>query len=262
MGTVRLAVKDLVSMGSIVTVGDPATDADGEPVRRGAAWLLIQVGAAALILGLALLVRAALGGGSGTVPLWIWVPALLLVLPFVGHVFARPVRLVAGAAKGYRLGRLGRAGRRPAGLHLEHADDLRGRCDRSPGGGCNSGESVARRSGVPALDAVATAVKAYAGSAPVTRASGRNTVIIRRQVKNNRLAAVGFVRAFATMARTSPPKDHYDQRRAHGDRHAAALRHLFNRMIGQLHHYLQTRRPYDPIKAFPERAPQPQPSMA
>jgi hypothetical protein len=106
----------------------------------------------------------------------------------------------------------------------------------------------------------ARAVKAYAGSAPVTRASGRNPVIIRRQVKDNRLAAVGFVWAFATMARTGPPKDHYDQRRAHGDRHAAALRHLFNRMIGQLHHCLQIRRPYDPIKAFPERAPQPQPS--
>jgi hypothetical protein len=105
MGTVRLAVKDLVSMGSIVTVGDPATDADGEPVRRGAAWLLIQVGAATLILGLALLVRAALGGGSGTMPLWIWVPALLLVLPFVGHVFARPVRLVAGAAKAHSVAR-------------------------------------------------------------------------------------------------------------------------------------------------------------
>jgi transposase len=85
------------------------------------------------------------------------------------------------------------------------------------------------------------------------RASGRSLMIMRRQAKNNRLAAVGFVWAFATMARTCPPKDHYDQRRAHGDRHAAALRHLFNRMIGQLHHCLQTRQPYDPIKACPQR---------
>jgi transposase len=99
----------------------------------------------------------------------------------------------------------------------------------------------------------ARAVKAYAGSAPVTRASGRALVIMRRQVKNNRLAAVGFVWAFATIARTGPPKDHYDQRRAHGDRHAAALRHLFNRMIGQLHHCLQSRQLYDPVRAFPSR---------
>lgn len=99
MGTVRRALQDLVSMGSVVTFGDPAADPDGEPDRRGAAWLLIQVGVAALVLALALLVRAALGGGDGTVPLWIWtVPALLLVLPFVGHVLARPTRPVLGTA--------------------------------------------------------------------------------------------------------------------------------------------------------------------
>ncbi|TDC02374.1 IS110 family transposase, partial [Actinomadura bangladeshensis] len=38
--------------------------------------------------------------------------------------------------------------------------------------------------------------------------------------------------------------------RDHGDRHAAALRNLFNRMLGQLYHCLQTRQLYDPIKAF------------
>lgn len=103
----------------------------------------------------------------------------------------------------------------------------------------------------------ACAAKAYAGSAPVTRASGRQLVIMRRQVKNNRLAAVGFVWAFATIARTDPPKDHDDQRRQHGDRHAAALRHLFNRMIGQLHHCLQTRQTFDPDRAFPPRVHMP-----
>jgi transposase len=34
------------------------------------------------------------------------------------------------------------------------------------------------------------------GAAPITRASGRSTSITRRRVKNNRLAAVGFVWAF------------------------------------------------------------------
>jgi hypothetical protein len=36
----------------------------------------------------------------------------------------------------------------------------------------------------------------------------------------------------------------------HGDWHAAALRHLFNRLIGQLYHCLNTGQNYDPIKAF------------
>lgn len=99
MRTVRLALKDLASMGAVVVFGDPTADADAEPERRGAAWLLIQVAAAAVVLGLALVVWFALGGANGTVPLWIWVvPAVLLVVPFIGHVFARPSRLMVGAA--------------------------------------------------------------------------------------------------------------------------------------------------------------------
>jgi len=64
----------------------------------------------------------------------------------------------------------------------------------------------------------ARGLKAFAGSAP----------------KNNRLAAVGFVWAFAAIPRPGPAKDHHERRRALGDRHAAALRHLFNRFLGQL----------------------------
>jgi transposase len=98
----------------------------------------------------------------------------------------------------------------------------------------------------------ARALKAFAGSAPITRASGRSISIVRRTVKNNRLAAVGFVWAFAAIPRPGPAKAHYDRRRAHGDRHAAALRNLYNRLLGQLYHCLQTRQTYDPAKAFPE----------
>jgi transposase IS116/IS110/IS902 family protein len=42
----------------------------------------------------------------------------------------------------------------------------------------------------------ARALKAFAGSAPVTKASGRSIRITHRHVKNNHLAAVGFVWAF------------------------------------------------------------------
>ncbi len=84
----------------------------------------------------------------------------------------------------------------------------------------------------------------------MTRASGRSIAITRRLVKNDRLNAVGFLWAFAAMPRPGPAKDHYDRRRARGDRHAAALRHLFNRMLGQLYQCLHTGQTYDPIKAF------------
>lgn len=97
----------------------------------------------------------------------------------------------------------------------------------------------------------ARGLKAFAGSAPVTRASGRSTCVTHRHVKNNRLAAVGFVWAFAAIPRPGPIKDQYDRRRTHGDRHAAALRNVFNRVLGQLYHCLQADQTYDESKAFP-----------
>ncbi|MGW6336579.1 transposase [Nocardia rhamnosiphila] len=39
----------------------------------------------------------------------------------------------------------------------------------------------------------ARALKAYAGSAPVTRASGRTTSITFRRIKNDRLVAAGWI---------------------------------------------------------------------
>lgn len=70
------------------------------------------------------------------------------------------------------------------------------------------------------------------------------------RVKNNRLAAVGFVWAFAAIPRPGRTKDHYERRRALGDRHAAALGHLFNRFLGQLWHCLQTEQTYNESKAW------------
>jgi len=99
--------------------------------------------------------------------------------------------------------------------------------------------------------AVARGLKAFAGSAPVTRASGRSICVTHRPVKNNRLAAVGFVWVFATIPRPGPIKDHYDRRRTHGDRQAAALRSVVNRLLGQLYHCLQANQTYDESKAFP-----------
>jgi transposase len=97
----------------------------------------------------------------------------------------------------------------------------------------------------------ARALKAYAGSAPVTRASGRSLVITHRRIKNNRLAGVGYTWAFMAMTNSPPARAHYQQRKNTGDGHPAALRHLFNRLLGQLHHCLRTGQTYDEAKAFP-----------
>ncbi|MFE9790103.1 IS110 family transposase [Nocardia salmonicida] len=96
----------------------------------------------------------------------------------------------------------------------------------------------------------ARALKAYAGSAPVTRASGRSISITFRRIKNDRLAAVGWVWGFSAAGNAGPARDHYLRRRAHGDRHSAALRHLVNKMLGQLYYCLQNQQEFDPLKGF------------
>jgi transposase len=97
----------------------------------------------------------------------------------------------------------------------------------------------------------ARGLKAYAGAAPVTRASGKSLVVLHRRVKNRRLAATGYVWTFAALRASAGARAHYDQRRAAGDRHAAAQRHLFNRFLGCLYHCLQARQLYTEERAFP-----------
>ncbi len=97
----------------------------------------------------------------------------------------------------------------------------------------------------------ARGLKAYAGSAPVTRASGKSVSVAARRVKNQRLAGVGYMWAFSAMAHSDGARAHYDRRREAGDRHTAAQRNLFNRMIGCLHHCLTHRVPFNETVAFP-----------
>lgn len=96
----------------------------------------------------------------------------------------------------------------------------------------------------------ARAVKAYAGAAPVTRASGKSRAVNHRRIKNQRLASTGYLWAFSTLTASPGARAHYDRRRAAGDRHAAAQRNLFNRLIGCLHHCLGTRVLYSEAAAF------------
>jgi transposase len=96
----------------------------------------------------------------------------------------------------------------------------------------------------------ARALKAYAGSAPITRASGRSISITRRRIKNDRLAATGWVWGFAAMANHPAAQEHYRRRREQGDRHAAALRHLVNKFLGQLHYCLQHQQVFNEEKGF------------
>ena len=107
----------------------------------------------------------------------------------------------------------------------------------------------------------ARGLKAYAGSAPITRASGKSRSVTHRRVKNNRLAAAGYTWAFAALTASPGARAHYDRRRDAGDRHAAAQRNLFNRLLGCLHHCLATGQHYDEATAFPGQAATPDRSL-
>ncbi|WP_189177679.1 IS110 family transposase [Streptomyces lasiicapitis] len=98
----------------------------------------------------------------------------------------------------------------------------------------------------------ARGLKAYAGSSPITRASGKKSSITRRRIKNDRLNHAGYLWAFAAPNGSPGAKAHYRRRRdAHGDWHAAALRNLFNRLLGQLYHCIQHHQLFDEQTAFP-----------
>jgi transposase len=103
----------------------------------------------------------------------------------------------------------------------------------------------------------AKGLKAYAGAAPITRASGKRKSVTRRHVKNNRLAAAGYTWAFSALTASPGARAHYDRRKDDGDRHAAAQRNLFNRLLGCLHHCLTTGQHYDEATAFPSQAATP-----
>lgn len=97
----------------------------------------------------------------------------------------------------------------------------------------------------------ARGLNAYAGASPVTRASGKRTVVVHRQIKNNRLASVGSFWTLVALQNSPGAREHFDRRRAAGDWSRQAQRHLFGKLLGQFHSCLSPRRTYDEQRAFP-----------
>ena len=96
----------------------------------------------------------------------------------------------------------------------------------------------------------ARARRNYAGSAPITRASGKKTVVLARFVRNHRLADALHQQAFCALNTSPGARASYDQLRARGAGHHAALRQLSNRRVGILHGCLKTRTLYDEHTAW------------
>src|SRR5215218_7355104 len=97
----------------------------------------------------------------------------------------------------------------------------------------------------------ARARKAYAGTAPITRASGLRQVVLARAVGNRRLSTACHLWAFAALTGSPGARRYYDAHRARGATHRQALRALANRLVGILHGCLRHRQLYDEQLAWP-----------
>lgn len=99
----------------------------------------------------------------------------------------------------------------------------------------------------------AKARKNYAGTSPLTVASGTRRLVRARHVRNRRLADALHWWAFNAITRSPGARALYNQRRAAGDTHSGALRVVANRLVGILHGILKTRTPYNEHTAWAHR---------
>ncbi|WP_067479304.1 IS110 family transposase [Nocardia amamiensis] len=98
--------------------------------------------------------------------------------------------------------------------------------------------------------ASAKARKNYAGTSPITRASGKKKIVAVRFVHNDRLIDALLRQAFSALTVSPGARAYYDKHRARGLEHQAALRQLANRLVGILHGCLKTRTVYDEAAAW------------
>jgi transposase len=103
----------------------------------------------------------------------------------------------------------------------------------------------------PARFRSANGLRAFAGTAPITRASGRSRYVKARTVRNKRLADACHWWAFCALTKSPGARALYDRRRAAGDHHNAALRNLAHKLLGRLWWCLHTGQPWDEHAAWP-----------
>ena len=108
----------------------------------------------------------------------------------------------------------------------------------------------------------AKARRNYAGTSPITRASGKRKIVAARYVRNNRLIDALMIQAFSALRVSPGARAFYDAQRAKGLEHNDALRRLASRLVGILHGCLKTRTCYDEATAWGHQENLPQSEAA
>ena len=91
----------------------------------------------------------------------------------------------------------------------------------------------------------------YAGTSPITRASGKKTLVLSRYARNKRLTNALYQQAFAALTGSPGARAYYDSLRARDIGHHDALRRVSNRLVGILHGCLRHGTCYDEATAWP-----------
>jgi transposase len=105
----------------------------------------------------------------------------------------------------------------------------------------------------PGRYATAKSRKNYAGTSPITRASGTRRAVLARHARNKHLADAIYLWAFSALTASPGARAFYDAHRAAGDTHHQALRALGNRLVGILHGCLTHHTHYDEHTAWAHR---------
>ena len=120
-----------------------------------------------------------------------------------------------------------------------------------PGMGLILGARVLGEFGdAPGRYADAKSRKNYAGTSPITRASGKKKTVHARFVHNDRLIDALMSQAQSALQASPGARAYYDMQRARGLDHNPALRQLANRLVGILHGCLKTRTLYNETTAW------------
>jgi len=95
----------------------------------------------------------------------------------------------------------------------------------------------------------------YAGTSPLTVASGKKRAVLARHARNRRLYDAIDQWAFCALSASPGARAFYDHHRTAGDTHHQALRALGNRLVGILHGCLRHHSPYNEHTAWARRMP-------
>ena len=98
----------------------------------------------------------------------------------------------------------------------------------------------------------------YAGTSPLTVASGKKKAVLARHVRNRRLYDALDQAAFCALSQSPGCRAFYDQHRANGDLHHQALRAVANRLVSILHGCLAHHSLYDENIGWAHRQPAPE----